>query len=314
MRSHEPGLAPVIDGRRRVVCCHRANLSGSFPPNSLAAIDECIRARAPRIEIDVRFLGDGALLVFHDERFELETTLDGAVHETASDAVRLARFKDDETVSVPFLEEVVDLLLSADTVLQVDLKPMQRLTAPQHAALSEALAPLGQRALLGSQAWWNVRRFHPRQFNLALDPSLQWHYRSPRSEEIAEVTEAERRLRGYLPVRRGRLGLLDDSALALHDWAGDTYFEERVADIAGLVPGSSEWMVDYGTIRYMLAQGFALGDALAERGIELAAWTVHDEGPEKTPALLRTLFDAGVTTVITGEPRAIAAHADSLNA
>lgn len=313
MRTHEPGLAPVVDGRRRVICCHRANLTGESPPNSLPAIDACIRARAPRIEVDVRFLADDEILVFHDERFELETTLSGAVHEYTSDDAREARFKTDETVGIPFLAEVVEILADVDTVLQVDLKPMQRLTDAQHAALREQLLPLGERALIGSQAWWNVRRFHPREFSLALDPSLQWHYRSARAEEIAEVTEAERRLRGYVPVRRGHAGLLDDSPLALHDWAGEHYFEERLLDIAGLVPGASEWMVDYGTVRYLFAQGFALGAALAERGIELAAWTVHDEGAEKTPALLRTLFDAGVTTIITDQPRAIAVYAAGLN-
>jgi hypothetical protein len=59
---------------------------------------------------------------------------------------------------------------------------------------------------------------------------------------------------------------------------------------------------------------FPLGDRLASLGIELADWTVQDEGPLATHRLLSSLFAAGTATVITDAPRAVAACATALSA
>lgn len=64
-------------------------------------------------------------------------------------------------------------------------------------------------------------------------------------------------------------------------------------------------MVDRHTVVRTLERGVALGEELAMRGIELAAWTLNDTGPD-TARELGALFEAGVTTVITDTPMALA--------
>ncbi|MFN8507800.1 MAG: hypothetical protein U0547_09570 [Dehalococcoidia bacterium] len=58
-------------------------------------------------------------------------------------------------------------------------------------------------------------------------------------------------------------------------------------------------MVDYRTLLHMHALGFDLGIELGYHGVELAAWTIRDEGAEATRTLLAALFSLGTTTVIT---------------
>ncbi|MFN8507799.1 MAG: hypothetical protein U0547_09565 [Dehalococcoidia bacterium] len=80
------GLAPTIAGHRRVFCCHEATLTGRHAPNSLEAVAECVAAAVPRLEVDVRFLADDGMLVFHDSWFDTATDGEGAVstHDTAA--------------------------------------------------------------------------------------------------------------------------------------------------------------------------------------------------------------------------------------
>lgn len=289
-----------ISGRRRVICCHRATLSGQLPPNSLAAIEECVAARVPRLEIDVRFLTDDGMLIYHDNDLAGETTATGRADALDSSAARKLRYRAPGDHPVCFLADVVDAMRGHQTLLQVDLKLMRPMSAARERLLAEALEPLRDHVLIGSQAHWNLHGLAARGLRTAFDPYLQWHY-APQAAKG-----------GHVPTRIGVHGFWDDSPLAHipHATTAD-YFEQRVYDLIGLLPSASEWMVDIPTLRRMAEMGFALGDRLQQDGIELAAWTLRDRGPE-TAGILADLFALGATTVIADDAPAVATYAATL--
>ncbi|MEO9255056.1 MAG: hypothetical protein ABI305_05920, partial [Tepidiformaceae bacterium] len=77
-------------------------------------------------------------------------------------------------------------------------------------------------------------------------------------------------------------------------------------------PGAVEWMLDQHTLRRVASFGVLLGEVLAERSIELAAWTLKDAGPVSTTVALREMFDLGATTIIADDAPAIARYAGAL--
>jgi glycerophosphoryl diester phosphodiesterase len=289
-------LAPVVDGGRRVFVCHRSKLDHPFHPNSLAAVQACVDARAPRIEVDVRFLADDAMLVFHDTYLEAETTGTGLAHRLNAASARLVRYRDSSETPLAFFEDVIDLIRGSNTVLQVDLKGLAPLSEGRTALLAAALEPIRSQVLIGSQAHWNLRDLALAGLHVALDPTLQLHYLPGRVGD------------DLLPARLGHHGLWDDAPIAqVADIEAADYVRARIADLRGLLP-AVEWMVDHATIRYVASLGVPLGVELAKYGLELAAWTLHDEGPEATPELLRSMWAAGVTTIITDAPAALARY------
>jgi len=254
------------------------------------------------LEIDVRFLADDRMLIFHDPTLDQETTGSGRVDALTTPAVGAIRFRNSESVPLCFLEEVVDVIRGGETLLQVDLKLRRPISAGRLDALARALFPIRDRVLVGSQAHWNLRALPERGIAVAFDPTLQWQYAPARSNEHA------------LPFRRGLHGLWDDAPIAhVRGVATADYCAVRIADIAALLPAAREWMVDIATIRYLSSLGLGLGDELAGRGIELAAWTMPDEGPVASSEMLRSLFSCGVTTVITDHAMKLAGYAAALS-
>ena len=59
----------------KFVVAHRGS-SGTAPENTLASVNEAVRAGAHMIEIDIQFSADNKIIVFHDEN--LERTSNGA--------------------------------------------------------------------------------------------------------------------------------------------------------------------------------------------------------------------------------------------
>jgi glycerophosphoryl diester phosphodiesterase len=298
-----PPLAPVIGGRRRVFCCHRANLSRRFPANSLAAVRECVEAGVPRLEIDVRFLADGALLVYHDATLDAESTGTGPVADVTRAEAAALRYRAPGDHPIAFLEEIVAVMKGGSTRLQVDLKLPGEIAAAEVEALSTALAPLVPLVLIGSQADWNVRPFAGRGFALAFDPMLYFHYstRMPNPE--------------MLPAERGVHGFWDDAPIAQRaDLDAHSYLRARMEELVAVVPGISELMVDIRTLLAMWALGFRAGEELHRLGVELCAWTAPDLGPDLTRALLRDLFAIGADTITTDHPETLAGYAANLGA
>ena len=298
----EANIQPLLSGRRRTFCCHRATLSGGLPPNSLAAVRECVAAGVPRLEIDVRFLVDDAMVIFHDSDLATETTGTGRIEALDEPAVRRLRLNEHRDVGLCFLEDVVDAMRGSQTLLQVDLKLMRPLSASRERRLREALVPLGEGVLTGSQAHWNLRPLAAAGLRVAFDPSLQWRYDPHRT--VGD---------GLTPARLGVHGLWDDAPIAhIRHVAPRDYVLTRVDDLVGLLPSAVEWMVDIATLIRIEQLGLALGDELEARGIALAAWTMADQGPERSVALLQRLFAIGATTVITDHSLVIAGYARHL--
>ena len=211
-----------------MLCCHSATLSGHLPPNSLAAVGECVEARVPRLEVDVRFMADDSMLIFHDSTLDQAATGAGVIAALSRRDVRSVRYRRDENHGLCFLEDVVDLMRGSGTVLQVDLKLMRPISPGRAAALKTALAPLGDQVIVGSQAHWNLRQLAP--VPVAFDPTLQWHY-NPARPVGAEG-----------PRAMGVHGLWDDAPLAaIRQASAEEYIESRIRDLRGLLPAGGAW-------------------------------------------------------------------------
>ena len=293
-------LAPVVAGARRVFCCHEATLTGRHARNSLEAVAECVAAGVPRLEVDVRFLADDGMLVFHDSWFDAMTDAEGAVSTFDTAATRRIRTTPHGS-TLPLFEEVVDVIPHGQTLLQVDLKLTRWMTPERESRLAAALEPIRDRVLIGSMAHWNLRGLQARGFRVALDPTLQWHA-LPRRDPGG----------GIAPGRMGLHGLWDDAPLAhVPRVASAHYLASRVEDLLALLP-AAEWMVDYQTLLHLRTMEFDLGHELAKRGVELAAWTIRDDGPDATKPLLAALFSLGTATVITDYAERLAEYARAL--
>lgn len=295
-----PLLRPVVFGAERVICCHRATLTGLQTPNSLDAIAECVRAGVPRLEVDVRFLADDTMAVFHDSDLDHETLASGPIGAETRSSISRVRHSHGRETGICTLEDVVEMMVGTETVLQVDLKPLSLLPDRQLQLLEHAIEPLEQRVLVGSQAHWNLRRL--RSAPVAFDPWLQFRY------------QPERRSTINAPHTLGLYGLWDDAPVAVSPFFGPAeYIETRIDDIASLLPRASEWMVDIATILHIASLGVPLGESLALRGVTLAAWTLTEASGDPA-VVLEQLFRAGTTTVITDIPLAAAAAAESIGA
>ena len=290
-----------VNGKSRVFCCHKAIFSGAHQPNSLDAVAECIAAGVPRLEIDVQFLADDGMLIFHDRRLDHETTAKGPTRDLTAGNARGVRYTGPGQPPLAFLDQVVDLVRGQGSQLQVDLKVMRPITSDRVRALADALAPVRGQVLIGCQAHWNLRPLAAAGYAIALDPSLHWHYAPGRAGA------------GLVPAREGLHGLWDDAPIAhISGVEAAAYVGTRIDDLVALAPQAVEWMVDVRTCLRLDELGVPLGQELAGRGIELAAWTIEDEGAAVTSALLRRLFGLGATTIITGSALSLAEYSAQL--
>ena len=292
-----PSLRPVVFGVERTICCHRAGLSGHHIPNSLAAISECVSAGVPRLEIDVRFLADGAIAVFHDRDLEHDTTGSGPIETWKRESLAEVRHKADHQTGIAFLEDVVEVMAGSATLLQVDLKPLSLIPVGQLQELERVLRPMGDGVIVGSQGHWNLRRLAG--VPIAFDPWLQFRHQPGRKSMGG-------------PHTLGFHGMWDDSPVAVSPFfSAAEYVETRIDDLVPLLPRTVEWMVDIPTVLHIGALGVRLGEALARRGISLAAWTLRESSGDPD-GLMGQLFAVGTTTVITDMPLAAAAAATRL--
>src|SRR5689334_6879733 len=102
--------------RPPIIVYHQAALDDGVPrlPNSLAAIEACLAANAPFVEVDVTALADEDYLLVHDHRLESETTGHGPVGATPASEARSLYFRTSvqPVARVPLLSDVVALCLA----------------------------------------------------------------------------------------------------------------------------------------------------------------------------------------------------------
>jgi glycerophosphoryl diester phosphodiesterase len=275
-------------GRTRTIACHSANIDGQQVPNSLAAVEACLAAAAPRMEVDLRFLADGTMVAFHDADLHPLTDRSGRLEDTTWEEVGQARLRDSGDMLISRFEEVIARVEGTRTVLHVDLKPMSLLSSAQFDAIATVIRPLGDRVFVGSQASWLLDSLAERGVRTAFDPFRHIHYWPNRPTDETAI-----------PRGQSRHGFWDDALCGLvANMPATQYAARRVEELVRLVPSATEWMVVQSTIRRFATLGFSLGDALHDRGIALSAWTLHDAGPDLNRKRLLELFELGVDVII----------------
>lgn len=95
------------------IWAHRGS-SGAAPENTLAAFELAVRQGAQGVELDVQRSADGTLVVIHDETVDRTTSGSGRVVDLTADRL--------QTLGIPTLAEVLDLLAPTDLRVNVELK------------------------------------------------------------------------------------------------------------------------------------------------------------------------------------------------
>lgn len=113
----------------RLVTAHRGNLHrGTYPDNSIPAIQEAVAARIPFLEVDVRRSDGGDLFLFHDGSLSTSnsyspSSLRGRPIQSLSSEERQQVFLDsNHTIHIPTLAEALDEIHGINSSLQIDLK------------------------------------------------------------------------------------------------------------------------------------------------------------------------------------------------
>ena len=95
------------------------------PDSSATALEGALRAGSDGLETDVCLTADDELVLLHDPRLELGTTLSGWVHEHTAAEIARGRLRDrrgEPTDSRPLLLEQLLASIPADLPVQVEIK------------------------------------------------------------------------------------------------------------------------------------------------------------------------------------------------
>jgi glycerophosphoryl diester phosphodiesterase len=278
-----------------------AVLSGRHPRNSLAAIAECLEARAIRIELDVHSLDGPDHIVCHGSRFESDTTGGGAIGRATPADVRQLRFRDHPEAGPPLLSEVVDLARTTGTELQLDWKDLRLISMDRLGVLAAVVAPMRERVIVSAGQDWNLRRLHEvaPHVPFGFDPG---HYLDHRHEETDVM----------LPRAIGAYGYRDDHPLAIArgEQTAD-YLAARMEMLSLQAPAAREHFLNYRLVLQMLDDGFNPAASLHERATGANVWTV-DLGRGADIATMQRLIAADIDRVATNTGPAWIAAFDAL--
>jgi glycerophosphoryl diester phosphodiesterase len=281
-------LSITHGGRKAILVCHMASLSGRQRPNSRAALRECFDGGVPRVEIDVHSLDGPDYIVSHERRLERETSGSGSIGAATPDAVRALRFLDEPDHRPMLLSEVVQMARGCASEVQLDLKDWRPLSDSRARALLDVVAPIADRVVVSSMQDWNLRRLHRADPTLAVgfDPG---HYLDYAVEEGPV----------FLPRTMGAYGYRDDHPMAVgRTEAVADYLRERMEMLVLQSPGARELFLNFRLLLQMLGDGFNAAAWLHERAIDLTAWTSDYHGPDSLRPIER-LIDAGVDRITT---------------
>ncbi len=275
------------------------------PPNSLEAIQACLDANAPMIEVDITALADSDYLLVHDPELESETSGRGAVAECSSAHARQLWIKHAGVVTayrVALLSGVIALFQnhSGPSRLHLDFKNVIPLPSDEPLyRLLTLIEPLGERVIVSSGADWHLRKLRKLAPWLMLGFDIMYYIDVP-------AATGESRDPRVPPHRLGAYGYYDDHPLALaRYWSASEYLQDRCESLMGLVPDVSAFYVEHTLLAQSLQDGFTWAEALHERGIKLDAWTLDVTNPTAVANAPR-LLQAGVDLFTTNTPRALA--------
>lgn len=94
---------------------HRGLHDDTAPENSLAAFENAIKNNYP-IELDVRLIDDGTVIVFHDDRLSRMTTNDGYVCNLSKEGLKELRLGGTDQ-TIPTFEEVLEFVNGRTPIL-----------------------------------------------------------------------------------------------------------------------------------------------------------------------------------------------------
>jgi glycerophosphoryl diester phosphodiesterase len=284
---------------------HKAALDGSpLPPNSLAAIEACLDARAAWIEIDVLALASDDYLLAHDADLSHETSGSGPLASCSAAAARKLRIKGTPH-RVPLLSDVVALFLQhalqhalqhpTPSRLQIDFKNITPFPDDEPLLrLRRIIDPIAERVVVSSVADWQLRRLRRLAPTLPLGLDIQAHL------DLGMPEPAR------FPVRLGAYGYLDDHPLAHQRiWSAAQYLEDRFQSLVNLVPRVAAFYVRHTLLKHALDDGFDAAAFLHKHGMQLAAWTLDADNVEAERSL-PALVAAGVDLFTSNTPRALA--------
>jgi glycerophosphoryl diester phosphodiesterase len=274
------------------------------PPNSLEAIQACLEAAAPIIEIDITALSERDYLLAHEPELEAETSGQGAVAARTPAQARglFIKHRGIETAyRVAVLSDVVQLFQNhhGASLLQLDFKNViPRPNDEPLYRLVKLIEPLGERVLVSSGADWQLRNLRKIAPWLMLGFDIMWYIDwQPPDSPRDPLT---------FPKQRGAYGYFDDHMLAsARHWSTSEYLQDRCESLMGLVPDVSAFYVEHPLLAQSLEDGFNWAEALHSRGIKLDAWTMDVTDPVARQSVQR-LLAAGIDMFSTNTPRALA--------
>ena len=108
-----------------IVWAHRG-ASGTYPENTIPAFEEAIRMGSNGIELDIQLTKDGEMVVCHDETIDRTSDGHGYIKDYTLEQLRQFNFNKKKPelgfVSIPTIQEVIDLIKPTDLLLNIELK------------------------------------------------------------------------------------------------------------------------------------------------------------------------------------------------
>ncbi|MDE7395805.1 MAG: glycerophosphodiester phosphodiesterase, partial [Clostridiales bacterium] len=123
---------------------HRGLSDEENPENSLAAFSRAIEKGFP-IELDVRLIDDGTVVVFHDETLGRMTEHDGYVSTLKADDLKELRLKKSDEC-IPTLEQTLSLV-NGQVPLLIEIKGTGKIGALENKTISLLKAYSGEYAI-----------------------------------------------------------------------------------------------------------------------------------------------------------------------
>lgn len=93
---------------------------GEKPENTLSGFKHLLALGAKAVELDIHLSSDGKIMVFHDET--LERTTNGSGYLSSYSLSELQKLDAGEGEKIPSLNEALDLLLTNDIEIQIEIK------------------------------------------------------------------------------------------------------------------------------------------------------------------------------------------------
>lgn len=285
-------LQPCIKGKTRNFVAHRALYSGKYVENTFAAIQECINAGIPQVEIDLQVLSDDNFVIFHDFELDRLTNSRGYISDKVTAQFSSITYKTGQPIAL--LDDILPMLEESSLRVHLDLKLSNR-SPYVFRQLAKKISPLKDRVLIASQAHWLLEMFLERGFSVAFDTSIEWRYQPDRPP-------------GKNPIALGLHGLWDDSFEA-HDTSlsAPQYIRYRLQSFSNLMRFKS-WIFDANTLDFLARKSSTFSRDLAQHGIDLITWGLDDTSESDLAQRLNFLFDIGVSTIITDFPEKLARY------